>query len=152
MQFYKMVRHQEKYPEKSTKIINQLLLKLGFETVRLKRQHRSKLDLNDNIKNYSKQKEKEIASRIAKASHGKNVKSMDISEARLLIETAFMRFECYLDNRRLCKKQIDEWLGYSSRTMRDQKRIFSERIENTESDEFRLVAEISDDLINLIIK
>lgn len=149
-QFFNMVRYNGERPERSTKIINQLLLKLGFETVRLKPQHRPKLNLNDDIKLYTEQKGKEIANRIANAIHGKNVKSMDVSKARYLIESALMKFECYIDNRRLCKKQLDEWLGYSSRTMRVQQYAHGEKIDNEELEEYRIIAEIHEDLINFI--
>ena len=81
-----MVRQKEGHPEESTKIINQLLLKAGFEKVRLKRSQRSVLELNDNIKKYTEQKEREIAIHIARGFNAKKIKSMDISKALILLK------------------------------------------------------------------
>lgn len=149
-QFYDMVRQKEGHPEESTKIINQLLLKAGFEKVRLKRSQRSVLELNDNIKKYTEQKEIEIASSIARGFNAKKIKSMDISKARYLIEAALMKFDCHIENRHLCKKQIDEWLGYSSRTMRVQQQLFGKEIYVQGTEESKILAEIYNDLIGII--
>ena len=61
-----------------------------------------------------------------------------------------MKFDCHIENRHLCKKQIDEWLGYSSRTMRVQQQLFGKEIYVQGTEKSKILAEIYNDLIGII--
>ncbi|ROS91739.1 hypothetical protein EEL34_01375 [Muribaculaceae bacterium Isolate-039 (Harlan)] len=74
---------------------------------------------------------------------------MDCSAAKYIIEATLSSFECRIANRRLNKKEADEFLGYSSRTMRDQQRIYKDRILNPKTFEHQIFTELRRELESL---
>lgn len=143
---YKMIHQNEGLVEDSPLIINQLLEKLGWKVPRLKRKVKTFLELTDNIKNYLKEKEKQIAEELAS---GVRVKSMDSNEAKYLIEATLSGFDCRIQNRRLKKKDIDIYLGYSARTMRSQQSIYKDKLFKEETIEYKIVNDLRRELASL---
>lgn len=143
---YEMIHQNEGIVEDSPLIINQLLDRLGWKVPRLKRKVKTFLELTDNIKIYLKEKEIRIAEELAT---GAKVKSMDRTEAKYLIEVALSSFDCRIQNRRLKKKDIDTYLGYSTRTMRVQQSIYKDNLSKPGTKENRIYTELRRELESL---
>ena len=141
-----MIRQNEGFVEDSPLIINQLLDRLGWKVPRLKRKVQTFLELTNDIKIFLQEKEIKIAEELA---HGAKVKSMDINEAKYLIEAALSNFDCRIDNRRLKKKDIDAYLGYSARTMRAQQSIYKDNIFKEGTIEYKIVNDLRRELESL---
>ena len=125
---YEMIHQNEGIVEDSPLIINQLF------------------ELTDNIKIYLKEKEIRIAEELAT---GAKVKSMDRTEAKYLIEAALSSFDCRIQNRRLKKKDIDTYLGYSTRTMRGQQSIYKDNLSKPGTKENRIYTDLRRELESL---
>lgn len=143
---YEMIHQNEGIVEDSPQIINKLLDRLGWKVPRLKRKVMTFLELTDNIKNFLKEKEIRIAEELAT---GAKVKSMDRTEAKYLIEAALSSFDCRIQNRRLKKKDIDTYLGYSTRTMRVQQSIYKDNLSKPGTKENRIYTDLRRELESL---
>ena len=143
---YEMTLQREGFLEDSPFIINQLLEKLGWKVPRLKRKVHVYIELTGDIKKHLKEKESCLAQKLAR---GSKIKSMDCSAAKYIIEATLSSFECRIANRRLNKKEADEFLCYSSRTMRDQQRIYKDRILNPKTFEHQIFTELRRELKSL---
>ena len=141
-----MIHQNEGIVEDSPQIINKLLDRLGWKVPRLKRKVMTFLELTDNIKNFLKEKEIRIAEELAT---GAKVKSMDRTEAKYLIEAALSSFDCRIQNRRLKKKDIDTYLGYSTRTMRVQQSIYKDNLSKPGTKENRIYTDLRRELESL---
>lgn len=102
--------------------------------------------INRQHKKYLKEKEIRIAEELAT---GAKVKSMDRTEAKYLIEAALSSFDCRIQNRRLKKKDIDAYLGYSTRTMRVQQSIYKDNLSKLGTKENRIYTDLRRELESL---
>lgn len=143
---YEMIHQNEGIVEDSPQIINKLLDRLRWKVPRLKRKVKTFLELTDNIKKFLKEKEIRIAEELA---NGAKVKSMDRTEAKYLIEATLSSFDCRIQNRRLKKKDIDTYLGYSTRTMRVQQRIYKDNLSKQGTIENRIYTDLRRELESL---
>lgn len=133
---------QERQSEE--KVLERLLISLGYSKPKLIRPQ-LKVKLNNNLKNFLKQKEEEI---IDKLKCKEVPVSMDRTTAHYIIRTALCCFCCDETSKKLKKNDVDKFLGYCGRTMRLQQNIWEDKILNpdSESKERKIYLELCGDL------
>ena len=133
---------QERQSEK--KVLERLLVSLGYYMPKLIRPQ-LKVTLNNELKKFLKQKEKEITDKLKCK---KVPVSMDRTAARYIIRTALCNFCCDENSKKIKKNDVDSFLGYCGRTMRIQQNIWETDIlnPNSESKERKIYLEICNDL------
>lgn len=138
-------------------IINPLLDQLGFMPARQKRLAAPKLELPDDIKRLIKDKEKFIIQVIAAVNRDaikserrrKKATKIDKSETRYMIETALYEIGQQRGDKRFTRKNIDEQLGYNSKTMYNQRLVYVTLLKKEGTVEYELYTELRGELANL---
>ena len=131
------------------KVLERLLYAQGYLQPRLKRRQ-LKVKLTEELKNFLKQKEEDIANQFKTRAHPV---SMDYTIARYIIRTALENYDSYETGRSFKKKEIDQFLGYCSRTMRLQQQMTENSISNPSgnSKERKIFWELCSDLEQFVI-
>lgn len=138
-------------------IINPLLDQLGFMPVRQKRTAAPKLELPDDIISLIKDTENFLIQVIAAINRdaikserrSKKATKIDKSEARYMIEEALYEIGQQRGDKRFTRKNIDELLGYNSKTMYNQSLIYETFLKDEGTIEYELYTDLRGELASL---
>lgn len=142
---YVAVRHAQGLSEDETELLTSLSCLLGHGNIKLTKQ-KPRLDLNDDLKNFLIKKQQDISKTLSQNS--KTVKIQDRSLAQYLIEATLFCFECFKDNSQMRKKDIDDYLGFKSRTMRVQQSIYKEKLFKVTTPEYKEYTALKEEIKN----
>lgn len=127
-------------------ILTNVLERFGFKKPKLERQ--VPLKLTEDIKKKLNEKIKEIAEKIAAENHSKVKRRkigpniMDRSLAQYIIEYTLLNYDCMIDGRKARKKDVDAFMGFSERTMREQQKKYKLTIKKSHTLENKIYTEL----------